>query len=165
MFQRKLWRDRDFLKLWTGQSISEIGSQVSQLALPTVAILLLGATPLQVGLLAACETLAFPVLGLFAGVWADRRRHRGTNREHVGHLAGALHRHRGPIPGGSVDLVGTGPLEGPARARRDVARLHRSTPATLLLVRPVLAAPSARLAPAQIRSASPMNPDQGRLSS
>ena len=76
MFQPKLWRDRDFLKLWTGQSISEIGSQISFLALPTVAILLLGATPLQVGLLAACETLAFPVLGLFVGVWADRLKRR-----------------------------------------------------------------------------------------
>jgi len=76
MFQRKLWRDREFLKLWTGQSVSEIGSQISALALPTVAILLLGATPLQVGLLAACETLAFPVLGLFAGVWADRLKRR-----------------------------------------------------------------------------------------
>jgi MFS family permease len=72
----KLWRDRDFLKLWGGQSISELGSQVSQLALPTVAILLLHATPFQVGLLAAFEFLAFPVLGLVAGVWVDRLRRR-----------------------------------------------------------------------------------------
>ena len=53
MLKGKLWRDGEFLKLWGGQSISELGSQVSQLALPTVAILLLGATPFQVGLLTA----------------------------------------------------------------------------------------------------------------
>ena len=76
MLKGKLWRDREFLKLWGGQSISELGSQVSQLALPTVAILLLGATPLQVGLLTACEFVAFPTLGLVAGVYADRLRRR-----------------------------------------------------------------------------------------
>jgi len=72
----RLWRDGEFLKLWAGQGISEIGSQVSLLALPTVAILVLGATPFQVGLLGACETLAFPVLGLVAGVYVDRLRRR-----------------------------------------------------------------------------------------
>jgi MFS family permease len=72
----KLWRDGEFLKLWAGQAVSEVGSQISMLALPTVAILLLGATPFQVGLLAALETLAFPALGLFAGVYVDRLRRR-----------------------------------------------------------------------------------------
>ena len=76
MLGGKLWRDGEFLKLWAGQGISEIGSQVSLLALPTVAILVLGATPFQVGLLGACETLAFPVLGLVAGVYVDRLRRR-----------------------------------------------------------------------------------------
>jgi MFS family permease len=76
VFQPKLWRDGEFLKLWWGQAISEVGSQVSLLALPTVAILILGATPLQVGLLAAAENLAFPVLGLVAGVYVDRIRRR-----------------------------------------------------------------------------------------
>jgi MFS family permease len=76
VFKGRLWRDGEFLKLWSGQAISEIGSQVSQLALPTVAILLLGATPFQVGLLAALETLAFPALGLVAGVYVDRLRRR-----------------------------------------------------------------------------------------
>ena len=70
----RLWRDADFAKLWIGQSVSVLGSQVSQLALPTVAILLLRATPFQVGLLGALEFLAFPVLGLVAGVYADRLR-------------------------------------------------------------------------------------------
>src|SRR6195256_1696789 len=76
MFGGRLWRDGEFLKLWAGQGISELGSQVSLLALPTVAILVLGASPFQVGLLAACETLAFPVLGLVAGVYVDRLRRR-----------------------------------------------------------------------------------------
>ena len=76
MLGGRLWRDGEFLKLWAGQGISEIGSQVSLLALPTVAILVLGATPFQVGLLAACETLAFPLLGLIAGVYVDRLRRR-----------------------------------------------------------------------------------------
>ena len=76
MLGGKLWRDGEFLKLWGGQAISEVGSQVSLLALPTVAILVLGASPFQVGLLAACENLAFPVLGLVAGVYVDRLRRR-----------------------------------------------------------------------------------------
>ncbi len=76
MLKGRLWRDGDFMKLWGGQSISELGSQISQLALPTVAILLLGATPFQVGLLTALEFLAFPVVGLVAGVYADRLRRR-----------------------------------------------------------------------------------------
>src|SRR6266852_9135902 len=76
MFGGRLWRDGEFLKLWGGQAISEVGSQVSLLALPTVAILVLHATPFQVGLLAALENLAFPVLGLVAGVYVDRLRRR-----------------------------------------------------------------------------------------
>jgi MFS family permease len=76
MFGGRLWRDGEFLKLWAGQGISEIGSQVSLLALPTVAILVLSASPFQVGLLAACENLAFPLLGLVAGVYVDRLRRR-----------------------------------------------------------------------------------------
>jgi MFS family permease len=72
----RLWRDADFMRLWIGQTVSEAGTQVSQLAVPTVAILLLGATPFQVGLLTALEFLPFPVLGLVAGVYADRLRRR-----------------------------------------------------------------------------------------
>jgi MFS family permease len=64
------------MRLWFGQTISELGTQVSQLAVPTVAILLLHATPLQVGLLSALEFLPFPVLGLVAGVYADRLKRR-----------------------------------------------------------------------------------------
>jgi MFS family permease len=72
----RLWRQGDFMRLWVGQTVSEAGTQVSQLAVPTVAILLLHATPFQVGLLTALEFLPFPVLGLIAGVYADRLRRR-----------------------------------------------------------------------------------------
>ncbi|HYM49728.1 MAG TPA: MFS transporter [Candidatus Limnocylindrales bacterium] len=76
LFRGKLWRHADFLKLWSGETVSEFGSQVTVLALPTVAILILKATPFQIGLLGAFEFLAFPVLGLVAGVYADRLRRR-----------------------------------------------------------------------------------------
>lgn len=72
----RLWRHPDFLKLWAGQTISVVGSQVTVLALPTIAILQLHASAAQVGLLASLQRLAFPVLALFAGVWIDRLRRR-----------------------------------------------------------------------------------------
>src|SRR5207247_9066357 len=59
-----------------GETVSEFGSQVTWLAVPTVAILVLHAGPFQVGLLSALEFLAFPTLGLVAGVYADRLRRR-----------------------------------------------------------------------------------------
>jgi MFS family permease len=59
-----------------GDTVSQIGSQVTLLAVPTVAILILHAGPFQVGLLSALEFLAFPTLGLVAGVYADRLRRR-----------------------------------------------------------------------------------------
>ncbi len=70
--QGRLWRHPDFLKLWIGQTVDLFGGQVTDLALPTLAILLLHATPFQVGLLIALEFLGYPALGLIAGVWADR---------------------------------------------------------------------------------------------
>jgi MFS family permease len=72
----RLWRKADFMRLWVGQTISEAGTQVSALAVPTVAILLLHASPFEVGLLTALEFLPFPVLGLVAGVYADRLKRR-----------------------------------------------------------------------------------------
>lgn len=71
-----LWRHPDFMKLWTGQTVSSIGSHVTGTALPLAAIIVLNATPAQVGLLAALETAPVLLVGLFAGVWADRLRRR-----------------------------------------------------------------------------------------
>jgi predicted MFS family arabinose efflux permease len=62
----------DFNKLWAGQTLSLLGSAVTAFALPSLAILVLHATPIQIGALTALETLPFPVLGLFVGVLADR---------------------------------------------------------------------------------------------
>ncbi len=76
MLGGRLWHHPDFLKLWAGDTVSQFGSQVTLLAVPTVAILLLHAGPFQVGLLSALEFLAFPTLGLVAGVYADRLRRR-----------------------------------------------------------------------------------------
>ena len=67
-----LWRDGDFMKLWGGQTVSRLGSQVSILALPLIAITLLHATTFEIGLLTAAEFAPFIVVGLPAGVWVDR---------------------------------------------------------------------------------------------
>jgi MFS family permease len=71
-----LFRDPDFTKVWAGQSISLIGSAVTQLALPLVAVLTLSATPTQMGVLTAAQTAPLVVVGLLAGVWVDRLRRR-----------------------------------------------------------------------------------------
>lgn len=71
-----LWRHGDFMKLWIAQTISMIGSQVTILALPLTAVLLLDASALQVGLLTAFGYLPFLLIGLPAGVWVDRMRRR-----------------------------------------------------------------------------------------
>jgi MFS family permease len=71
-----LWSHPDFLKLWTGQSISELGSQVSQLAIPWVAAVELHASPIAFSVLATLEFLPFILFALPAGVWVDRLRRR-----------------------------------------------------------------------------------------
>lgn len=71
-----LWRHPDFMKLWIGETVSVFGSQVTNLALPLTAALVLKANALEMGILAAVEMLPFLVLSLFAGVWADRIRRR-----------------------------------------------------------------------------------------
>jgi MFS family permease len=71
-----LWRNTEFIKLWVGQTISVFGSEITNLALPLTAVLLLNATPAQMGVLGALGTLPFVLVGLFAGVWADRKRRR-----------------------------------------------------------------------------------------
>ena len=71
-----LWRHADFLKLWAGQTISLIGSQISFLVLPLVATITLGATPLQMGFLTAASSLPSLIIGLHAGVLIDRHERR-----------------------------------------------------------------------------------------
>ena len=73
---RSLLRHPDFLKLWTAESVSQVGTQVTQLALPLAAIVVLEATPFEVALLGTVAFLPFILLGLPAGVWVDRLRRR-----------------------------------------------------------------------------------------
>lgn len=68
--------NRDFRRLWAGQTVSQLGSQVTLLALPLVAIRTLHAGAFEVGILAAAETAPFLLIGLPAGVWVDRWRRR-----------------------------------------------------------------------------------------
>jgi len=72
-----LHRQRDFLALWAAQSVSQIGSHVSLLALPLAAAVTLDASPAQMGVLTSLERLPFLLFGLLAGVWVDRRRRQG----------------------------------------------------------------------------------------
>jgi MFS family permease len=74
--QGNLWANRDFLKLWTGQSISELGSQISALAIPWVAAVVLNVSPLVFSLMEVLGFLPFILLALPAGVWVDRMRRR-----------------------------------------------------------------------------------------
>jgi MFS family permease len=73
---RSLWHDRNFLTLWTGQTLSEFGAQISMLGIPVLAVVLLEATAFQVGVLDAAGLVAFLLIGLPAGVWVDRMRKR-----------------------------------------------------------------------------------------
>ena len=71
-----LWREPDFLKLWAGQSVSQVGSWITLVGLPLMAAQLLKATPLQMGILSGAGSAAILLFGLFAGAWADRLRRR-----------------------------------------------------------------------------------------
>jgi MFS family permease len=71
-----LWHHLDFRRLWIGETVSQFGSAISNLALPLVAILVLHASTFEVGVLATLESLAFLLVGLPAGAWVDRMRFR-----------------------------------------------------------------------------------------
>lgn len=67
-----LFRHHDFRRLWVGDTVSQLGTQLTVLALPVLAVRVLGADELQMGLLGTFEFLAFLVIGLPAGAWVDR---------------------------------------------------------------------------------------------
>ena len=69
-----LWRNRPFAFFWVAQMLSNAGTQVSELAIPLTAVLVLSAGPAQMGALTALEALPSLVLGLFLGVVVDRVR-------------------------------------------------------------------------------------------
>ena len=69
---RLLGGDRDFRLLWSASAVSQLGTQVSELAIPLAAIIVLHAGPAEVGTLAALGYLPAALFGLYAGAWADR---------------------------------------------------------------------------------------------
>lgn len=73
---KSLWRHQDFLKLWSAQATSVFGSELASLAYPLTAIIVLQATTFQIGFLQASGTAAAALVGLFAGVIADRVRRK-----------------------------------------------------------------------------------------
>ncbi|HEY8732749.1 MAG TPA: MFS transporter, partial [Candidatus Limnocylindria bacterium] len=74
--ERSLWRNGDFMKLWTGQTVSELGSVVTRTALPLAAIITLHASGFEVGILVASASVAVLLVGLFAGALVDRSHRR-----------------------------------------------------------------------------------------
>ena len=67
-----IWHNRDFRTLWLSLTITHFGGQVTFLALPLTAALLLNASPLEMGILTAVEALPYTLFGLFTGVLIDR---------------------------------------------------------------------------------------------
>jgi MFS family permease len=70
--QGGLWRHRDFLKLWSAETISQFGTQIDDLALGLVAIIVLDASTFEVAAYGTINFLPFILFTLPAGVWVDR---------------------------------------------------------------------------------------------
>jgi MFS family permease len=71
-----LWDNPDFVKLWAGQTVSKFGTHITGAAMAATAVLLLQATPAQMGLLGAFGGIPVLMISLLAGVWVDRLRRR-----------------------------------------------------------------------------------------
>ena len=69
-----LWRDTDFVKFWSAESLSLLGAQVSLVAIPLLAVTTLDATAFEMGVLNAAQFAPFLLFTLVAGVWVDRKR-------------------------------------------------------------------------------------------
>ena len=74
--RRSLWRQSDFMKLWTGQTVSQFGDEITLLGIPLLATLVLGADALEMGILGVVRFLPWIFFTLPAGVWVDRLRRR-----------------------------------------------------------------------------------------
>lgn len=75
-FASPLWRNHAFVRVWTAATISIFGSLITRIALPLLAILTLGAGPIEVAVLRGMDLGAALVVGLTAGAWVDRLRRR-----------------------------------------------------------------------------------------
>jgi MFS family permease len=71
-----LWRQGDFLRLWTAQTVSDFGAWITRTGLPIMAVMGLAATPEQLGLLSALSSGAALLVGLAAGDFVDRTARR-----------------------------------------------------------------------------------------
>ncbi len=71
-----IWSNRDFVKLWLGQTVSRFGTHITDAAIAATAALIMRATPAQMGVLGAVEGVAVLMFGLIAGAWVDRLRRR-----------------------------------------------------------------------------------------
>jgi MFS family permease len=69
---RSAFRQPDFVKLWSAATISLLGTQVTFIAIPVIAVLILNATPFEVAIIGTLEFLPFLLFTLPAGVWVDR---------------------------------------------------------------------------------------------
>jgi predicted MFS family arabinose efflux permease len=76
MTETSLWSNPDFVKLWAGQTVSKFGTHITNAALAAVAVIVLQATPTQMGWLGAFAGLPILLVSLFAGVWVDRLRRK-----------------------------------------------------------------------------------------
>ena len=68
---KSLWHNRDYMLLWSGQALSDIGGAVSELAFPLL-VLAVTHSPAQAGFVAALRALPATFFSLFAGVLVDR---------------------------------------------------------------------------------------------
>lgn len=71
-----LLSNSDFVKFWSGETVSVSGTEVTEMALLLTAIVTLQASPAQIGLLTVARYVPYVALSLFAGVWFDRYRRR-----------------------------------------------------------------------------------------
>jgi predicted MFS family arabinose efflux permease len=72
-----LWRQGDFRRLWAAQAVSDFGARITREGLPMMAVMMLAASPAQLGLLAAISGFTALAVGLTAGAFVDRHRRRG----------------------------------------------------------------------------------------
>jgi MFS family permease len=76
--QSSLFTSQGFRTVFTAAAASTLGTQISFLAVPLLAVVALNATPAQLGILGVLKTIAFLLLGLPVGAWLDRIRRRGV---------------------------------------------------------------------------------------
>lgn len=72
----RLWGNRDFTLFWSGQTIGDLGTAVSAVVLPLIAVTTLDAHAFAVGALGAAAWLPWLLIGLPAGAWVDRLPYR-----------------------------------------------------------------------------------------